>query len=182
MRIGPASFFQTNSVQGRELYKIAADFAGFSGKETVYDLYTGIGSIANYIAEAVRYVVGIESSEAAVRDAKENSELNDIHNTMFFPGEAEKVLTPEFVSNNGIPDIVITDPPRSGMHEKVVKALLAIRPYRIVYISCNPATQARDLFLLKEQYELVKCQPVDMFPHTQHVENVALLNKLGEAG
>jgi len=175
LRIGPGSFFQTNSIQGQLLYKTAADFAGFRGDETVYDLYTGIGSMANYIAGAVSYVIGIESSLAAVQNATENSKLNNISNTIFFPGEAEKVLTPGFVSSNGIPDIVITDPPRSGMHEKVVKALLAIQPGKIVYISCNPATQARDLSILKEKFDLVKCQPVDMFPHTQHVENVALL-------
>jgi 23S rRNA (uracil1939-C5)-methyltransferase len=174
-RIGPGSFFQTNSVQGRVLYKTAADFAGFRGDETVYDLYTGIGSMANYIAGTVSYVIGIESSTDAVKDAAENSKFNNIANTLFYPGEAEKVLTPEFVAGNGIPDIVITDPPRSGMHEKVIKALLSVQPPKIVYISCNPATQARDLMLLKEQYELVKCQPVDMFPHTQHVENIMLL-------
>jgi 23S rRNA (uracil1939-C5)-methyltransferase len=175
LRIGPGSFFQTNSFQGQVLYKTAAEFAGFRGDETVYDLYTGIGSMANYIAGTVSYVIGIESFVAAVQDARENSKLNNIMNTLFFAGESEKVLTPEFVSANGIPDVVITDPPRSGMHEKVVKAILAIQPQKIVYISCNPATQARDLFLLKEKYNLVKCQPVDMFPHTQHVENVALL-------
>jgi len=175
LRIGPGSFFQTNSLQGQVLYKTAADFAGFRGDETVYDLYTGIGSLANYIAGVVNKVIGIESSIAAVQDATENSKLNHISNTLFFPGEAEKVLTTEFVSGNGIPDIVITDPPRAGMHEKVVKALLSIQPDKIVYISCNPATQARDLSLLKEQFDLDKCQPVDMFPHTQHVENVALL-------
>ncbi len=179
LRIGPGSFFQTNSLQGRVLFQTAAGFAGFRGDETVYDLYTGIGSMANYIAGAVNKVIGIESSIAAVQDATENSKLNHISNTLFFTGEAEKVLTPEFSSGNGIPDIVITDPPRAGMHEKVVKALLSIQPGKIVYISCNPATQARDLSLLKEKFDLVKCQPVDMFPHTQHVENVALLLRHG---
>ena len=175
LHFGPASFFQTNSRQGRLLYQTAADFAEFTGDETVYDLYTGIGSMANYIAGAVGRVIGIESSPSAVQDAIENSALNNITNAEFHQGEAEKVLTPEFAATYGVPDLVITDPPRSGMHEKVVQALLALLPRKIVYISCNPATQARDLYLLKEKYDLVKCQPVDMFPHTQHVENVALL-------
>jgi 23S rRNA (uracil1939-C5)-methyltransferase len=177
VRIGPASFFQTNSAQARVLYRIAADFAGFRGDETVYDLYTGIGSIANYISGAVKKVVGIESVPSAIDDARANAMLNGIRNTSFFAGEAEKILTPEFFSANGSPDIIITDPPRAGMHERVVKAMLAAAPGRIVYVSCNPATQARDLALLKEHYRVGKCQPVDMFPHTQHVENIALLIK-----
>jgi 23S rRNA (uracil1939-C5)-methyltransferase len=174
-RIGPYSFFQTNSIQAKTLYKVAGEFAGFTGNETVYDLYTGTGTIANYIAGAVAKVIGIESVPSAIEDARENSRLNDIKNAFFYTGEVEKVLTPEFIAVNGVPDIVITDPPRAGMHEKVVKSILSVMPPKIVYISCNPATQARDLALLKESYDLVKCQPVDMFPHTQHVENVALL-------
>ncbi|MCX6251203.1 MAG: 23S rRNA (uracil(1939)-C(5))-methyltransferase RlmD [Bacteroidetes bacterium] len=176
-RIGPASFFQTNSTQARILYKTVGEFAGFNGNETVYDLYTGTGTIANYIAGTAGKVIGIESIPSAIENARENSRINSITNAFFYTGEAEKVLTPEFISANGVPDIVITDPPRSGMHEKVVKTLLSVNPGKIIYVSCNPATQARDIALLKEKYDLVKCQPVDMFPHTQHVENVALLQK-----
>jgi 23S rRNA (uracil1939-C5)-methyltransferase len=176
-RIGPSSFFQTNSQQAKALYRVAGDFAGFTGTETVYDLYTGTGTIANYIADAVMRVVGIESVAAAVDDARENSKVNGISNTVFHAGEAEKLMTPDFVRENGVPGIVITDPPRAGMHERVVKALLNVRPKKIVYVSCNPATQARDVALLAEQYSIGKCQPVDMFPHTQHVENVALLTR-----
>jgi 23S rRNA (uracil1939-C5)-methyltransferase len=176
-RIGPVSFYQTNSDQACHLYRIAAGFAGFKGAETVYDLYTGTGTIANYIAATVGKVIGIESVADAVKDAEENSRLNEITNTAFFIGEAEKILTEEFVEKRGKPDVIITDPPRSGMHGKVVNAMLKIAPEKIVYISCNPATQARDIALMKEQYHLEKCQPVDMFPHTQHLENVALLVK-----
>ena len=176
-RIGPVSFYQTNSDQARHLYRIAAEFAGFDGTETVYDLYTGTGTIANYIAGSVGKVIGIESVADAVRDAEENSRVNEIINTDFYTGEAEKLLTDEFVGKRGKPDVIITDPPRSGMHGKVVQAMLKIAPEKIVYISCNPATQARDIALLKEGYNLAKCQPVDMFPHTQHLENVALLVK-----
>ena len=174
-RIGPVSFFQTNSYQAKHLYRIASEFAGFNGTETVYDLYTGTGTIANFIAGSVGKVIGIESVADAVKDAEENSKLNEIKNTTFFTGEAEKILTDEFVEKRGKPDLIITDPPRSGMHAKVVNAMLKIAPEKIVYISCNPATQARDISLMKEQYHLAKCQPVDMFPHTQHLENVALL-------
>jgi len=176
-RIGPVSFFQTNSGQARHLYRVAAEFAGFNGDEKVYDLYTGTGTIANYISGAVKKVTGIESVESAVEDARENSRLNGVTNTDFYSGEAEKVLTDEFFEKQGKPDVIITDPPRSGMHGKVVSAMLNSAPGKIVYISCNPATQARDIALLKENYILVKCQPVDMFPHTQHLENIALLIK-----
>ena len=176
-RIGPVSFFQTNSRQAVVLYQTAADFAGFLGHETVYDLYTGTGTIANYIAPYVKKVTGIESVEAAIQDAQINAELNGFTNTHFFTGETEKILTPEFILENGKPDIVITDPPRSGMHEKVVRAILSIAPGKIVYVSCNPATQARDIALMTHRYEVVKCQPVDMFPQTQHVENIALLRR-----
>jgi 23S rRNA (uracil1939-C5)-methyltransferase len=176
-RIGPISFFQTNSGQAANLYRVAAEFAGFEGHETVYDLYTGTGTIANYIAGAVKKVVGIESVPAAIEDAKENAALNGITNTSFFAGETEKLLTPEFVALHGNPDIIVTDPPRSGMHEKVINAMLNIAPEKIVYISCNPATQARDIALLSVGYKLVNCQPVDMFPHTQHMESVVLLER-----
>jgi len=176
-RIGPLSFFQTNSNQAPVLYKCAAEFAGFKGDEIVYDLYSGIGTISDYISSSVKKVIGIESVPAAVVDANENAERNGISNTTFFAGEAEKVLNPEFFLAHGKPDIIITDPPRNGMHEKVVRAILEAAPEKVVYVSCNPATQARDLALMSEVYQLDKCQPVDMFPHTQHVENVALLKK-----
>ncbi len=177
-RIGPSSFFQTNSFQAINLYRTTAEFAGFTGRETVYDLYTGTGTIANYIAASVGRVVGIESVAAAIADAQINARLNGLDNTSFFAGEAEKILTPLFIAENGMPDIIITDPPRSGMHEKVIQMILEVKPARIVYVSCNPATQARDLLLLSGVYQHVKSQPVDMFPHTQHVENVTLLEKI----
>jgi len=174
-RIGPASFFQTNSFQAVNLYRTAAEFAGLTGDEHVYDLYTGTGTIANYIAPYVQRVIGIESVEAAIADAKINARINGIQNTFFFTGEAEKMLTPAFLESNGRPDMIITDPPRNGMHEKVVNTILDAKPAKVVYVSCNPATQARDLALMNEHYLMEKCQPLDMFPHTQHVENVALL-------
>ena len=174
-RIGPSSFFQTNSRQAITLYKITADFAALSGNDHVYDLYTGTGTIANYIAPYVRQVTGIESVPAAIRDAEVNSQINDISNARFYAGEAEKLLTIDFIEAEGKPDILITDPPRNGMHEKVIRTILDVKPSRIVYVSCNPATQARDLALMEDVYFMEKCQPVDMFPHTQHVENVALL-------
>ncbi|MCX6248626.1 MAG: 23S rRNA (uracil(1939)-C(5))-methyltransferase RlmD [Bacteroidetes bacterium] len=173
--IRPASFFQTNTRQAFTLYHKAGEAAGFRGDETVYDIYCGIGTISSYIAGSVKKVIGIESVSSAVEDARENALRNGITNTSFFAGEAEKLLTAEFFAQHGKPDVIITDPPRAGMHEKVVKAILQAAPQKIVYMSCNPATQARDLFLMKEQYDLVECQPVDMFPHTQHVENIALL-------
>ncbi len=174
-RIGPASFFQTNSFQAVNLYKTVAEFAGFNGNEHVYDLYTGTGTIANYIAPNVKRVTGIESVVSAIADAEINSGINGIQNTVFISGEVEKLLNPDFFEMNGRPDIIITDPPRNGMHEKVVRTILEIKPRKIVYVSCNPATQARDIALASELYLMEKCQPVDMFPHTQHVENVALL-------
>jgi 23S rRNA (uracil1939-C5)-methyltransferase len=174
-RIGPASFFQTNSFQAINLYRIAAELAMFKGDELVYDLYTGTGTIANYIAPYVKKVVGIESVIAAIADAQVNSRINGIFNSAFFAGETEKILTPEFISIQGKPDIIITDPPRNGMHEKVVRAIMDVSPARVVYVSCNPATQARDIALMNDRYHLDTCQPVDMFPHTQHVENIALL-------
>lgn len=174
-RIGPLSFFQTNSVQALELYSITREFAGLTGTETVYDLYTGTGTIANFIAHRAGRVVGIEYVEPAVQDARMNSELNGISNTVFYSGDMAKVLTSEFIISNGKPDVVITDPPRAGMHEKVVKSILEAAPQKIVYVSCNPATQARDISLMAAQYRISKVQPVDMFPHTHHVENVCLL-------
>ena len=153
------------------------EFAGFKGYETVYDLYTGTGTIANFIAHAVKNVVGLEFVPSAVKDAKENSQLNKISNTTFYAGIIEKILTQGFINKNGKPDIIITDPPRAGMHQKVIDQLNLILAEKIVYISCNPATQARDLALLNDNYKVSKVQPVDMFPHTHHVENVVLLEK-----
>lgn len=176
-KVGPVSFYQTNPEQAFKLYKTVFDFADFKGDELVYDLYTGTGTIAAFIAGSVKRVVGIESVEKAIIDARENSKLNEISNIEFFAGDMLKILTPEFISINGKPDIIITDPPRVGMHEKVVKQILISEPEKIVYVSCNPATQARDIALLSEKYDVLKSQPVDMFPQTHHVENVALLVK-----
>jgi len=174
-RIGPVSFFQTNPFQSFKLFNQAAAYLSPTGSEVVYDLYTGAGAIANYISPYVSKVIGIESVASAVADAKINAALNGNTNLEFFAAEAEKLLNPEFISANGHPDAVITDPPRNGMHEKVIRTLLSVLPAKIIYVSCNPATQARDIQILKESYRLAECQPVDMFPHTQHVENVALL-------
>jgi 23S rRNA (uracil1939-C5)-methyltransferase len=176
-RIGPKSFYQTNTRQALELYRIARDFAGLTGKEIVYDLYTGTGTIANFAASSSLKVVGIEYIEDAVMDARINSQLNNIKNCVFFAGDIKDVLTKKFMEINGHPDIVITDPPRAGMHEDVVKAIMSAAPSRIVYISCNPSTQARDILYLSDKYEVVRVQPVDMFPHTHHVENAVLLNR-----
>lgn len=174
-KIGPKSFFQTNSRQGKQLYDVAARFAGLTGHENVYDLYTGTGSIALYLAHLCRQVVGIEEIPEAIADAEENMRLNGIDNAIFYAGDVKQVLTPEFAERHGRPDVVITDPPRAGMHEKAVRFLLDLAAPRIVYVSCNPATQARDLQMLSEKYAVLKVQPVDMFPHTHHIENVALL-------
>jgi len=174
-RIGPKSFYQTNSVQAKKLYEIARDFAGFTGDELVYDLYTGAGTIANFVAGYVREVVGIEYVPSAIEDAKINSAINNITNTKFYAGDMKDVLVPDFIAQHGKPDVIITDPPRAGMHPDVVARLMEIEAPKIVYVSCNAATQARDLLVLKEKYDTVKIQPVDMFPHTQHVENVVLL-------
>jgi len=174
-RIGPKSFYQTNSIQAAKLYEVARDFAGFKGNELVYDLYTGAGTIANFIAGQVNEVIGVEYVPSAIEDAKINSEINSICNTKFFAGDMKDVLNAEFVNAHGKPDVIISDPPRAGMHPDVVARLLEIEAEKIVYVSCNPATQARDLASLKEKYEVIKIQPVDMFPHTQHVENVVLL-------
>lgn len=174
-RIGPKSFYQTNTRQALVLYRTAKSFAGLTGKENVYDLYTGTGTIANYVAASCLKVTGIEYAEEAVMDAIFNSELNKISNTAFFAGDMNNVLNEQFFRANGRPDVIITDPPRAGMHEDVVKAISEAAPEKIVYISCNPATQARDIFLLSDRYKVEKVQPVDMFPHTHHVENVVLL-------
>jgi len=174
-RIGPVSFYQTNPLQAYNLYKTTFDFADFKGNELVYDLYCGTGTITNFVAPYVKKAVGVEYVEKAIEDAHINSQLNRIKNTVFYAGDLAKVLTPDFVIQNGKPDIIITDPPRSGMHEDVIKQLLQIEPSKIIYVSCNPATQARDISLMIEKYKVQKIQPVDMFPHTHHVENVVLL-------
>ncbi|MBB5622771.1 23S rRNA (uracil1939-C5)-methyltransferase [Pedobacter cryoconitis] len=175
-KIGAKSFYQTNSLQAHELYKITKEFAGFKGDELVYDLYTGAGTIANFIAGSVKQVIGVEYVPTAIEDAKFNSELNGIENTVFYAGDMKDILTTDFIAAHGKPDVVITDPPRAGMHTDVVERLLEMEAEKIVYVSCNAATQARDLALLKEKYEVSRIKPVDMFPHTQHVENVVLLN------
>jgi 23S rRNA (uracil1939-C5)-methyltransferase len=174
-RIGPKSFYQTNSIQALRLYEIARELAGFKGDELVYDLYTGAGTIANFIAGKVKEVVGVEYVPTAIEDAKINSSINNITNTKFYAGDMKDVLNAGFVAEHGKPDVIITDPPRAGMHPDVVNRLMEIEANKIVYVSCNAATQARDLLVLKEKYDTVKIQPVDMFPHTQHVENVVLL-------
>jgi len=176
-KIGPKSFYQTNSEQAYELYKITREFAGLKGNEVVYDLYTGTGTIANFIARNVQKVVGIEYVPEAILDAHVNSELNGISNTSFFAGDMKKILTSEFIAKNGKPDVIITDPPRAGMDEEVVKTILEAAPKKVVYVSCNPATQARDLALMDEFYQVTRIQPVDMFPHTHHVENVVVLER-----
>lgn len=176
-KIGPKSFYQTNNEQAYKLYKVAREFAGLTGNELVYDLYTGTGTIANFVAKRASGVIGIEYVPEAIEDAKVNSEINGISNTLFYAGDMKDVLTDEFVEHHGRPDVIITDPPRAGMHKDVVQVILNTAPRRIVYVSCNPATQARDLQLMDEAYKVVRVQPVDMFPHTQHVENVVLLEK-----
>lgn len=176
-KIGPKSFYQTNSEQAYNLYKITRDFAGLTGSELVYDLYTGTGTIANFVASKAKQVVGIEYVEDAIEDAKYNSQNNNVENTLFYAGDMKDILTQDFINEHGKPDVIITDPPRAGMHDDVIEAILFANPERIVYVSCNPATQARDLSLLDEAYKVVKVQPVDMFPHTHHVENVVLLQR-----
>ena len=176
--IGPKSFYQTNSDQAYELYKIARDFASLTGKEVVYDLYTGTGTIACFVASLASKVIGIEYVPEAIMDAKINAENNAIENTKFFAGDMKDLLTQAFIAEHGHPDVIITDPPRAGMHEDVISTILFAAPQRIVYVSCNPATQARDIGLLSHQYQVTKVQPVDMFPHTHHVENVVLLEKI----
>ncbi len=177
-KINAKSFYQTNSEQAYELYKITRDFAGLTGEELVYDLYTGTGTIAQFVAKKAKKVVGIESVPEAITDAKANAENNNIENVDFFVGDMKNVFNEEFIAANGIPDIIITDPPRDGMHKDVVQQILNIAPQKVVYVSCNSATQARDLALMKEVYKVVKVQPVDMFPQTHHVENIVLLEKI----
>ena len=174
-KIGPKSFYQTNSEQAYELYKVARKFAALTGGELAYDLYTGTGTIANFVSRQARQVIGIEYVPEAIEDARENSRINGIGNTLFYAGDMKNILTDSFIREHGRPDVIITDPPRAGMHEDVVKVILNAAPSRIVYVSCNPATQARDLQLMDEKYRVEAIQPVDMFPHTHHVENVVLL-------
>lgn len=174
-KVGPKSFYQTNTDQAYHLYSVARQFAGLTGEEVVYDLYTGTGTIANFVARSAKKVVGIEYVPEAIEDAKVNSDINGIGNTLFFAGDMKDILTDEFIADHGRPDVIITDPPRAGMHPDVVETILRAKPRRIVYVSCNPATQARDLQLLDRLYKVVAVQPVDMFPHTPHVENVVAL-------
>lgn len=176
-KVGPKSFYQTNTEQAYELYKVARSFAGLTGEELVYDLYTGTGTIANFVAHQARKVIGIEYVPEAIEDAKVNSEVNGLTNTLFYAGDMKDILNKDFIEEHGRPDVIITDPPRAGMHQDVIDTILFAEPKRIVYVSCNPATQARDLQLLDVAYKVVAVQPVDMFPHTQHVENVVLLER-----
>ena len=178
-KVGPKSFYQTNTEQAYHLYSVARNFAGLTGNELVYDLYTGTGTIANFVARQARQVIGIEYVPEAIEDAKVNSEINGITNTLFYAGDMKDILTDDFINRHGRPDVIITDPPRAGMHPDVVKTILQAAPDRIVYVSCNPATQARDLQTLDRDYSVAAVQPVDMFPHTPHVENVVLLTKRG---
>ena len=176
-KVGPKSFYQTNTEQAYHLYCVAREFAGLTGEEMVYDLYTGTGTIANFVSKKARKVIGIEYVPEAIEDAKINSEINGIENTLFYAGDMKDILTDDFIAEHGRPDVIITDPPRAGMHPDVVKTILRAAPERIVYVSCNPATQARDLQELHTAYDVAEVQPVDMFPHTPHVENVVLLIK-----
>lgn len=180
-KVGPKSFYQTNSLQAYELYKVAREFASLTGNELVYDLYTGTGTIANFVAHQAKKVIGIEYVPEAIEDAKVNAELNHLNNTLFYAGDMKDILTQDFINEHGRPDVIITDPPRAGMHADVISTILFAEPKRIVYVSCNPATQARDLTLLNEAYRVVKVQPVDMFPQTHHVENVVLLERRSKA-
>lgn len=180
-RVGPKSFYQTNSKQAYKLYSVVRDFARLTGSELVYDLYTGTGTIANFVSRKAAKVIGIEYVSEAIEDARVNSERNDIANTLFYAGDMKDVLNDDFIATHGIPDVMIVDPPRAGMHQDVVETILRAAPAVIVYVSCNPATQARDLALLDSEYEVEAVQPVDMFPHTQHVENVVRLVRRQEA-
>lgn len=176
-KVGAKSFYQTNTEQAYHLYCVVRDFAKLSGNELVYDLYTGTGTIANFVATKAKQVIGIEYVPEAIEDAKVNSKINNIDNTLFYAGDMKDILTDAFIAQHGRPDVIITDPPRAGMHPDVVKTILNAHPKRIVYVSCNPATQARDLFIMDSLYKVVAVQPVDMFPHTPHVENVVLLEE-----
>ncbi|MGV0924953.1 23S rRNA (uracil(1939)-C(5))-methyltransferase RlmD [Empedobacter tilapiae] len=177
-KIGPKSFYQTNPEQAYELYKLTRDFAGLTGNELVYDLYTGTGTIAQFVSKKAKKVVGVESVQEAIDAAKAAAKFNGIDNCDFYCGDMKDVLNQDFINEHGIPDVLITDPPRDGMHKKVVENILFMNPKRIVYVSCNSATQARDLELMKDQYKIVKVQPVDMFPQTHHVENIVLLERI----
>jgi len=177
-RIGPKSFFQTNSHQAYELYKKICEYGEFNQDDTVFDLYTGTGTIAIFIARKVKKVIGLEYVAEAVQDARINSEINQITNVTFFEGDISKIFDEVFIGEHGHPDVIITDPPRAGMHRDVIDVLLEAGPRRIIYVSCNPATQARDIDMLKKEFRLVKSQPVDMFPHTHHIENIAVLDKI----
>ena len=176
-KVGPKSFYQTNTEQAYHLYCVAREFANLSGNELVYDLYTGTGTIANFVAHKAKKVIGIEYVPEAIEDAKVNSQVNNITNTLFYAGDMKDILTNDFIAQHGRPDVIITDPPRAGMHPDVIKVILNAAPKRIVYVSCNPATQARDLQMMDIYYKVAAVQPVDMFPHTPHVENVVLLEK-----
>ena len=176
-KVGPKSFYQTNTEQAYHLYSVARAFAALTGKELVYDLYTGTGTIANFVAHQAKQVIGIEYVPEAIEDAKENSKVNGIDNTLFYAGDMKNILTDDFIHEHGRPDVIITDPPRAGMHPDVVQVILNAAPKRVVYVSCNPATQARDLQLMDADYKVTAVQPVDMFPHTPHVENVVLLER-----
>lgn len=176
-KIGPKSFYQTNSEQAYNLYAQTRDLAGLTGDETVYDLYTGTGTIANFIARHAHKVIGIEYVPEAIEDARVNSSINGITNTLFYAGDMKEVLNEAFIARHGKPDVIITDPPRAGMHPDVVNTILNAAPERIVYVSCNSATQARDLHLMDADYKVMAVQPVDMFPHTHHVENIVLLHR-----
>ena len=176
-KVGPKSFYQTNNDQAYNLYKVVRDYCALTGEELVYDLYTGTGTIANFVARQAKHVVGIEYVPEAIEDAKENAALNNIGNVTFLAGDMKDILTPEFIQTHGRPDVIITDPPRAGMHPDVLKTILLAAPKRIVYVSCNPATQARDLSVLDAEYRVVVFQPVDMFPHTQHIEKVVLMER-----
>ena len=180
-KVGPKSFYQTNTEQAYHLYCVAREFANLTGDELVYDLYTGTGTIANFVAHKAKKVIGIEYVPEAIEDAKVNSQVNNIENTLFYAGDMKDILTNEFIAQHGRPDVIITDPPRAGMHPDVVNVILNAAPNRIVYVSCNPATQARDLQLMDDHYKVAAVQPVDMFPHTPHVENVVLLEKRSDA-
>ena len=179
-KVGPKSFYQTNTEQALHLYEVAREFAGLTGNELVYDLYTGTGTIANFVSKKAKHVIGIEYVPEAIEDAKVNSEINNISNTEFYAGDMKDILTDDFIAEHGRPDTIITDPPRAGMHPDVINVILNAHPRRIVYVSCNPATQARDLQLMDGAYKVVAVQPVDMFPHTPHVENVVLLEARGD--
>ncbi|UPT66199.1 MAG: 23S rRNA (uracil(1939)-C(5))-methyltransferase RlmD [Sphingobacteriales bacterium JAD_PAG50586_3] len=179
-KVGPKSFYQTNPIQAQNLYNVTLEFAGLKGGETVYDLYTGTGTIACFLAKTAAKVVGVEYVPEAIEDAHINADMNNLTNTAFYAGDMKDVLNDEFIAANGKPDVIVTDPPRAGMHEDVVKKIVEIGAKRVVYVSCNPATQARDLALMDEKYKVIRVKPVDMFPHTQHVENVVLLEIRGQ--